>query len=73
MKKFISLVALATLLISAVSCREAEQIADLQDSQDLSAKVMNASENSSLAKDSANTPTVNDETKDPPDRDGHNW
>ncbi|WP_295677693.1 hypothetical protein, partial [uncultured Empedobacter sp.] len=44
MKKFISLVALATLLISAVSCREAEQIADLQENPNLSAKVMNVSD-----------------------------
>lgn len=73
MKKFISLVALATILISAVSCREAEQIADLPENPNLSAKVMNVSENGNFAKDSIYVATANSETKDPPDRDGHNW
>ena len=73
MKKFISMVALATILISTVSCREAEQITDLRKNQNLSAKVMNTSENGNFAKDSIYVATANSETKDPPDRDGHNW
>ena len=67
------MVALATILISTVSCREAEQITDVQESQNLSAKVMNVSENGNFAKDSIYVATANSETKDPPDRDGHNW
>lgn len=72
MKKFISLVALATLLVSAFSCREAEQITDLQQSQNLSAKVMNVSENGNFAKDSIYVSTANSETNDPR-KDGQGW
>lgn len=35
MKKFISFVALATLLFSAIGCREAERISDFYENQDL--------------------------------------
>ncbi|MEC5395248.1 hypothetical protein [Bergeyella sp. RCAD1439] len=73
MKKFISLVALATLLFSAISCREAEQISDLQEDQNLSAKIMNASENRNIANDSIYVSTTNSETKDPPVKDGQGW
>ena len=71
MKKFISLVALATLLISAVSCREAEQITDLKESQsfNLSAKV---AQDSVVINSSTNTPAENT-PKDPPVKDGHDW
>lgn len=72
MKKFISMVALATILISAVSCREAEQITDVQESQNLSAKVMNVSENGNFAKDSIYVSTANSETNDPR-KDGQGW
>ncbi len=72
MKKFISLVALATLLVSAFSCREAEQITDLQENQNLSAKVMNTSENGNFAKDSTYVSTANSETNDPR-KDGQGW
>ncbi|MBT0549577.1 hypothetical protein [Riemerella anatipestifer] len=72
MKKFISLVALATLLFSAVSCREAEQISDLQEDQNLSAKVMNVSENGNFAKDSIYVSAANSETNDPR-KDGQGW
>ena len=34
MKKFISFVALATLLFSAIGCREAEQISDFSENQE---------------------------------------
>lgn len=73
MKKFISLVALATLLISAVSCREAEQITDLQENLNPSAKIVNLSENVNFAKDSIYVSTANSETKDPPVKDGQGW
>lgn len=72
MKKFISMVALATILISTVSCREAEQITDVQESQNLSAKVMNVSENGNFAKDSIYVSTANSETNDPR-KDGQGW
>ncbi len=73
MKKFISLVALATLLISAISCRETEQMADLQENPNSSAKVINLAENVNFAKDSIYVSTTNDETKDPPVKDGQGW
>lgn len=72
MKKFILLVSLAALLISAVSCREAEQMTDLQENQNLSAKVMNVSENGNPTKDSIYVSTANSETKDPR-KDGQGW
>ena len=66
------MVALATILISTVSCREAEQIIDVQESQNLSAKVMNVSENGNFAKDSIYVSTANSETNDPR-KDGQGW
>ncbi len=66
------MVALATILISTVSCREAEQITDVQESQNLSAKVMNVSENGNFAKDSIYVSTANSETNDPR-KDGQGW
>lgn len=47
MKKFISFVALATLLFSAIGCREAEQISDFSENQNLkfAAKTVNDSAN----------------------------
>ena len=71
MKKFISLVLITTLLFSA-SCREAEQISDFTEDQDLrlSKKLI---KDSTVVISTTQVTNTNDVTKDPPVRDGHDW
>lgn len=73
MKKFISLVAVATLLISAVSCREMEEISNVSENQNLRLSAKVKKDSVEVNSTSENTTTVENLPKDPPDKDGHNW
>lgn len=70
MKKFISLVAMATILFSAVSCRESEEISGSLVERKLSARVYS---DSTKVITSDYNPTVENEPKDPPVKDGQGW
>lgn len=68
MKKFISCVTAATIMLSVISCREAEELAVLPVKQNSTAKVENNS-----VRYNATTIVEIDKKKVPPVKDRHHW
>lgn len=73
MKKFISFVALATLLFSAIGCREAEQISDFSENQNLKFAAKTVNDSANIQTNAENNTKMENTPKDPPVKDGHNW
>lgn len=72
MKKFISCVAAATIVLSVISCREAEEMAELSVKQNSTAKLKNNSVRYNATTDDIAIVEI-DKKKDPPVKDGDDW